>query len=296
MVGISFGSKKNSTTGTSVIDKNVDEQSNQLQTGSQQSTANTVGTTTNASNLVQNQSGVQQQDQSQSQTGTNRTTGTTNSLSSDLVSGVEGKVQSILSTGFNDENFKTLSNGINGRDDFNVDEFVSNTVGVARNRGEQLLQEQGSAFSSGIGGSAGGNSMAALMAQRGRNDLETNLAGISSSARAQGEGIVNENLATAGGLQNVLTQAVSGLVGGVKGANQTIDTTQLSDQISQLLGNTTNSSSGGQSATSTGTESKVVDQLLSTIQEMIGSSSQKTQGTEDTLTKNKAGGGFSLSL
>src|SRR3546814_17492082 len=64
----------------------------------------------------------------------------------------------------------------------------------------QTLQESNSALGSAIGGTAADNTMAALLAQRGSNDLAATLAGVRASATQTAAEIARGNVATAAGV------------------------------------------------------------------------------------------------
>lgn len=290
-LGFSFGKKKSSGKGTTTTDQLVDLTGSQTQSGTQSGTTNT-STSTSGTQTTQ-QSGTTTQDQSQSQSGTQKTTGLTTTLGSDVIDTVSNAVKQVLAGGINPANITALSDMIGGRTGFNGDQFVADTVNAARTRGEQTLQEQTSAASSAIGGTPATNSMAALLAQRGRNDLESNLAGIRASATAQAEDIQNKNLGAAIEAQSGIAGIGQALTEAIKGGQTTTDMTSLTDQISNLIGKGTSATAG---ATSEQQQSnQQVTQLLNTLTQLLTSQQQHTTGTEDTTQKGKSGG-FGLSL
>lgn len=289
-LGFSFGKKKQNSSGTGTVDKTT------ALTGVQDSSTQTSGTTTQnqqgftSSTQQNNTSGLTTQDNRTTSDGTQRTTGTTTTLGADIQEALNSKVLSLLGgdpTG--------LEAAAAGRTGFNVDEFVAQTVGAARNRGEQTLQEQTSAFGSNVGGSAGTNSMVALLAQRGRNDLEATLGGISADARAKGEGIANENLKTAAGVTQGVNSLVTELAGSLKGATTTTDMTQLTSQIEALIGKGSTLGAGTQTGTEATAQQSTTNQLLQEIAKVLTDQTQHEVGTETQTTKGKSGG-FGLSL
>ena len=294
-IGISFGSKKNTTTGKSNIDKTVD--SVQSQTGS--STQSGTTTQTGVQNTTQNQAGktsqLGTQDQTQQGTTTGRQTGTTTTLGADVQGALSDRVKALLGSGVSDQNISALSEMISGREMLDVDTLVSQAVGAARNRGEQTLQEQNSAFGNRAGGSSTTNSMAALLAQRGRNDLEASLAGVAADTRLKAESVVNDQINTAAGAQGAVAGIAGQLAGVLKGAETTVDMTTLADEISKLTGKTgqiaANTSTGTQSTESSNT----TQQLLNMIQSLVSRGSEHTVGSESMTQQNKSGG-FGLSL
>ena len=173
----------------------------------------------------------------------------------------------------------------------------ADTVLGARTRGEQALQETNAARESAIGGTAGTNSMAALLANRGRNDLEANIAQITAATQAQAQGIVNQNLAAAVGAQGSLSEQAAGLGQTLKGATTTVDQKTLTDQLSQLLGTQTQQTAMNQNVASSQTQNTATTELLSEILNAITSGTNRTVGTETSKGVNKiSGGGASLSL
>lgn len=291
LLGFSFGKKKQSGTSDSTMQSTTNLTGNQTQSSLQQgqTTTETSGTTQSTGT----QQGTTTTDQSQSQSGTNRQTGVTTTLGSDVVDALSKTVQQVLSGGVTDANLANLSNMIAGKGDFNADSFVEGIVGQARNRGEQTLQEQSSAFASRVGGTAKTNSMAALLEQRGRNDLEANLAGIAAQARGQAEGIENQNLQAAAGAQQGVAGIAAQLAEAAKGGTSTTDVTSLTEQISQLLGRDTSLQSSQQATAAQ--ETSATSQLLAQIAQVLTQQTEQQSGTESTTQKGKSGG-FGLSL
>lgn len=297
-LGLSFGSKKQSGSGTSTIDKTTDLTGSQQTQSTQQGTTNT--NTTGTTQTSQNQQGATNQTQDSTNKGTTsgRQTGTVTALGQDVQDALSERVKSVMAGGITDDSISALNDAIGARTQaFDTESFVSGILGQARGRGEQTLQEQNSAFGSAIGGTAGTNSMAALLAQRGRNDLETNLAGVAASARAQGESITNQNLQTASGIQQGLTGVVDTLTDSLKGSTTTTDMTSLTDEISQLIGKSGAISNQNTTGTQNQSTSSTTDQLLQEIANVLTQQQQKETGSESTTQKGKSGGfGISLGL
>lgn len=294
-IGLSFGSKKQSTSGTSNVDKTIDTSGSQ-QTNTQtqgQTNTSTIGTT-NTSNLTQ---GTSQQTQDQQNVGqtTGRTTGTVTTLGQDVQDALAERIKSILAGGITEQSMSAINQGIQGNANFDVSSFVNGIVGSARNRGEQTLQEQNSAFAARAGGTAATNSMAALLAQRGRNDLEANLAGIAAQATAQGEGIRQSGLSSSVNALTGTAGIASGLASALKGGTTTTDMTSLTDEISQLIGKTGSTSSESSVGTQQQAQTSQTNQLLQEIANVLTQQQQKETGTETTTQKGKSGG-FGLSL
>lgn len=293
--GLSFGKKKQSSSGTSSIDKTTNLTGTQASdtTSSGSSTSATTGSTTGTTQGSTSQLGTQNQSSTGSTTG--RTTGTTTSLGQDVQDSLASSVKSLLAGGINDSAMASLSNIISGNPDFDVDSFVADTLAGARNRGEQTLQESTSAFSSNVGGSAGTNSMAALIAARGRNDLEANLASIGAQARATGEGIRTQNQETKISAAQSLSGQAATLANALKGGTTTTDMTELSTQLQSLIGKTGTIGSSSETQQQDTSQSTATTQLLQELANVLTSQQQKETGTETQTTKGKSGG-FGLSL
>lgn len=293
--GLSFGAKKSKGTQNTTIDKT------EVTSGTQSQA--TTGVTQGATNTSQqgsvstdgSQQTSQNTNQQQNQTETGRTTGTVSSLSGDVQSSLSDTVKRILGGGVNDANIAKLSNAIGGATDFNADQFVRDNVLAARTRGEQGLQENVSARQGQIGGTAATNSMAALLAQRGRNDLEANIAGISASSRATAEEIQNKNLSTAVGAQQSLTSQGIGLADVLKGATTTTDMSTLSEQLNQLLGTTSGDTKTSENQASTQNQQTQTLQIINELVNALTNQTVKTDGTEKVKSTGKSiGGGVSV--
>lgn len=289
--GISFGKKKSSSTTNSTLTKDTSLEGSQVTSGlqSQSSTqqSNTTGTSTTT------QGGTATSNQTTSGTESGRQTGTTSTLGADVQASLSDRVQSILAGGVTDANLANLSNMIAGRSGFDPDTAVSGIMGEARNRGEQTLQEQNSAFASRVGGTAQTNSMAALLAQRGRNDLESSLASTAAQARMAAEQTANANLGAAAGAQGQVADIATQLGSVLKGGTTSVDMTNLTSQLQNLIGSqATNQTSTTQTAEQQQTQ---MNQLLAQLSQVLTSQNESVVGTENSKTKGKSsGGGFSL--
>lgn len=297
ILGLSFGKKKTTTDQTSDVNKTdtlVGSQS-QATTGFNQS--NTATTSTGNQSTTGTTTGSTTTNQQQQDTGTQRQTGTTTTLGADVTEGLSAAVKSLLAGGINDANIASLSNMIAGRAGFDADSMVSNIVTGARTRGEQELQERNASIQSAVGGTDITNSMAALLAERGRNDLESNLAGIEGAARAQAEGIANQNLQAGVAAQGSLADQAAGLGSVLKGAETTVDMATLTDQISQLLGTQGTTQNVSQNTATAETQNTATTQLLAELVNALTNQQQTTVGTEHTKgTQKGSGGGLSLNI
>lgn len=297
ILGLSFGKKKQTSNNKTEIDKLETALSNESKNTTGTRSGTSTSTTTGNQTTTGTTTGSSTMNQQQADRGTQSQTGTTTTLGADVQAGLSNAVKSLLAGGVNDANIANISNMIAGRSGFNADQFVADTVLGARTRGEQTLQETNAARESAIGGTAGTNSMAALLANRGRNDLEANIAQITAATQAQAQGIVNQNLAAAVGAQGSLSEQAAGLGQTLKGATTTVDQKTLTDQLSQLLGTQTQQTAMNQNVASSQTQNTATTELLSEILNAITSGTNRTVGTETSKGVNKiSGGGASLSL
>lgn len=292
--GISFGKKKQSSSTNATLTKNTTLAGEQqtATTGMQSST----GSTSTTGSQSTTQSGTTTQNQTQSGTESGRQTGTTTTLGADVQAALSDRVKAILAGGVGNDSINALSSAIAGRtNSFNPDSAVANIVAGARNRGEQTLQESNSAFASRVGGTANTNSMAALMAARGRNDLEANLAGIEGQARLQAEQTANQNLTAASGAQGQVAEIAAQLGSVLKGGSTSVDMTTLTNQIQNLLG--TSATSQTSNTVSQEQQQTAMTQLLAQLSNVLTNQTENVLGTEVSKTKGKSsGGGLSLKI
>lgn len=292
--GLSFGAKKQSSTTNTTLDKDV--LTNTAQTQGTQSAQTQTGSTSSTGTQSQTGTSLNTGTQSGSTKGQQSQSGTTTTLDQSVSTALADRVKQILGGGITDSSIADLSNAIAGRtNSFNASQFVADTVTAAKTAGEAELQESNSKYQSAIGGSAATNSMAALLAQRGTNDLNASLAGIRANATAQAEDIANKNLTTAAGVQGQLADIAAGLTGQLKGATTTTDMTTLTDELSKIL-NTQAGSTAQQTQTSEQQTSQMT-QLLNQLQTLLGASSESTNLTSTEKVKGKSsGGGASLAI
>lgn len=299
--GLSFGKKTGKTNLTTEVDKTETgtQTGSEVTAGSRTGTQSTTGTTTNAATGTSSTTGTSTQ--AQTSTGEQRQTGTTRSLSENVLGGLEsgltGLLANVLDPNTGDRAMVTA--GIDAMGGFDVDSFVQATVRRAMaQQGTQLDEVLGSLFSR-VGGTEGNNSASTLLAERVRGDAAANIAGIEAGARATGAGIARDNLsATSGALaQSGGAALLPALAEVLKGGETTTDISTLTQELSNLLGQTTGgtatseSSVQGQQVTTNTTE-ELIQAVLSALQQQ-----SRTVGTENTRgTTSEKGFGFGLSL
>lgn len=296
-LGFSFGSKKKETNTTSSGTKletllgteNTTTTGAKSSTGtsSSQGTSSTTGTQTNTGNQTQNTSGQE----------TGKQSSTTTTLGGDIQQAISDRVKALLGGGINDQSMTALSSAITGAGNFNPADYVKSAVDSATFSGRQAQQEQQSAIQSAIGGTAGTNSMAALLAQRGEAQFQDTLSKTRNEAAATAAGINNQNIGAIAGASNAVTSQADALAQVLKGATTTSDVTTLTSQIQQLLGqNTTQQANTQNTATSEQQQTQTMD-LISQIVNALTNKTQTTVANETTNTKEKSSGfGISASL
>lgn len=175
---------------------------------------------------------------------------------------------------------------------FDVDDFVSGVMKSATQTAKGALESGINGIESSIGGSTSGNSMAALLANRMRNEAASNLAGIESQARATGAGIRAQesteltNLAQAGGQGTLqLIQALMGAQSTMTGNVQT----DMAEQTQQNQTGNTNTSSnqvsaGQRDTTTTGSQASTTETASQqeTVSNQIGVKETETEQNEKT--------------
>lgn len=209
-------------------------------------------------------------------TGSNRTT----NYSSDVLASLDSLLKSALGGGATSAATDALSGRLQqiqaqaGQPGFNVDNYVSGIAAQATAATQSNLDERINSVLSLTGSSETGNSMAALLGNRLRNEAGANLAGVISTARAQGEQIAQ-------GQQESLTAQISGL------------SSDITNQLATLLG----AAKGGvQDTTSKSTATNTQDSSSKTgstqTETLTGSTSTKESGVtevDQTSTTTKKG-------
>jgi hypothetical protein len=133
---------------------------------------------------------------------------------------VLSSISSMLQTALGSNGFDTAQDALTGRlsqvqqqaaqPGFDVDSFVNGIMQQANATAQMDMDSQINSNASAIGGTSGGNSMAALLENRIRNDTAANLAGIQAQARATGQQIQTQQ-------QSALTDQIGNLSGGIAG-------------------------------------------------------------------------------
>lgn len=288
-LGFSFGSSdSNVSTNT-----NFQQQQNQLQQ---------KGTT-------QNQTGSSST--SQSATGTSQTSGTSASKNAGATSSSTKGSQTQTQTGqsFSDLILQALegsttqalaaANGsqVNTNINFDPTSFVNSGVAAAAaDQQAQLEQSINSLFDT-TGGTAGGNSMTALLANRLRGDAAASLAGTRADLTAKANEIQQGNIRTAlagqAQQQGFAAQLLDALKGGVTTQTGQASTTQAQTGSSESTGQ---SNTGQTSQQQQQQQSDTTQTLMSVINELLRAKGTTTGSSQTNQNSSKSGSGFGLSI
>ena len=223
------------------------------------------------------------------QTGTTTSTGTMAGTTSDSTSNFSKPVMDALNAAVT----KAIGSGAQGqvtsalqgrltqlqkdaaKPAFDVGGFVNGVVGAATANTKMDLESRVNGMLSEVGGSEGGNSMAALLGNRLRNDANAALAGVKADATAQGEAIRLQQ-------QESLTSQIGAIAGDIG--------VQLDSLLGQAKGGTqTSTGKTNQTSTEKGTAKTTTDQKGTEV----GVTQVKQQKTGSTQTKTKKGDLFS---
>lgn len=250
-------SNVNSTQSSSVNTSGKENTSfNQSSTGT--TTASSVGTDTRV------QSGQEQSRQQQS----------TTLYSSDILASLDSLLKSTFAAG----GAEMATDALQGRlmqieqqavaPQFDVNNFVSGIASAAGAEIQNDLDSKINTMLSATGSSESGNSMAALLGNKLRNDAAASMAGVVSQATAQGEAIRQAQ-------QGQITEEISGLTG------------QLSGQIAQLL-----QVAQGATQQTTGVGSVLTSQQQSgqTTNNQQQTTRENTSGSQNTTTQQQQTG------
>ena len=290
-LGLSFGKNKTKTNSTSTVDKTED--TNQVQTGTQ--SQSTTGSSSTTQSQTNNQSGATTSEQigstSQNTTGQTSQSGASTLFSDQVLSGLEGYSTNALGNLWNQGAIDTSA--LN----FDSQAFVNNGMAAATTRVNNQVENDMNGLFDAIGGTSGGNTMAALLASRLQGDAAANLAGTQAQLTGQANEITRQNLATEMASRGQEQSFVSQLFDALKGGSAT--TAQVGTSAEQTAGKTQQIGTGTetQTGTSTGTSNTVTQQDVLTALEQLLNGTTHTVGTENTKgTQKQSGGGFGLSL
>lgn len=279
--GISFGSKKEK--GSTTTNVNKTETQDQTQTGTQTTTGLTQQSGTSA---TQTQGATTQSGATTGSTiGQQTTTQQATQFSEPVLSSLESTVQSLLGT------LPGAPSQMEGT--FDHDQFVQGGVDAASSKIQGDLESSLNSIFDNFGGRDDQNSMATLLANRGRSDAQASIAGVRSQLEGQAQEIEKNrflaNLQGVGQQEGFLTQVLDALKGGRAATTGETQTAEQTAGTSQQAGTTTGSE----------TTQTAQTQLQQTIEQLLQhlNGTTTTVGTEATKSKGSSGGfGLGLSI
>lgn len=287
-IGFSFGKNKEKVNNTSTVDKT--ETQNQLQNSDRTSTTSNKGSV-NTSAISNTQGSQVDQSRTASQTAglTAAEQRGSQTLFGDQVLGqLEGVVSALL--GGTPAAGTPVGN-------FDGNKFVADGVQAARAQQQLTLDDSINQLFSNVGGTAGGNSQVALLANQLRGQAASNIAGITAQLEGQANEINRSNvetgIAVAGQEQNFLGSLLSQLRGGRTSTTGAETTTQAQTQAGVTAGSSQTSQSNQQQSSQ---QSEQTQQLVELLNQVL-TGTTRTQGIENNKgTVSKSGGGFGLSI
>lgn len=279
--GISFGSKKEK--GTSLTNVNKTETQDQTQTGIQttQGATSTTGQSSTSTTGATTQTGAT----TGSTTGQQTTQQQATQFSEPVLSSLESTVQSLLGT---------LPGSPSQLDNnFNHEAFVQGGTEAAASKIQTDLESSLNSIFDQFGGRDDQNSMATLLANRGRSDAAASIAGVRSQLEGQAQEIERNrflaNLQGVGQQEGFLTQVLDALKGGRAATTGTTQTAEQTAGTSQQAGTTAGTETTQMS------QQQLTQQIQALLQQLQGTTT--TVGTEATKSTGKSGGfGLGLSI
>lgn len=266
----------------------------QAVTGKTDQTSSITGTTTGNTNTTQ--TNTSSQTGTSTGTSTSSATGKTTNYSADVMASLDSMLKQQMAAG----GVTASTDALKGRldqvkamaaNEFDVEGYVSGITSAAAAATNSDLEDRINTTLSAVGGSETGNSMAALLGNRMRNDAAANLAGVASSAYAQGEAIRDQQrtsvTAQMSQLAGDMNASLTALLGAAKGGTQT--TTESGKTTQQQSDKT-----AGTSKTGTKTDSKQTEkQTGKTSTSETGVTQTKSKTDSKTSSKSKKGDLFS---
>jgi hypothetical protein len=284
-LGLSFGSSKNKATTNSnatkneTVASNQNQNTNQTQTGStttnQSGSQATTGATKGSQVSTQQTAGQTTQDQ------------TTKSFSDVILSALEGSTLGAIQA--------ANSAKVDTSNDFDADAFVSGGMASAAASQQAQLEQSLNGLFDASGGTASGNSMSALLANRLQGDANASLAGQRATLAGQAAQIQNQNIQTELAGANQVQGYAAQLLAALKGGTQATTGVQATTQ--SQTGSQDSTQQQNQNQTNTSTSQQDTTQSLMSIINTLLNQNTNTVATEDSKTTGKkSGGGMSLAL
>lgn len=292
---LGFSSKKSSGTQTGTIKDDLDRflkgMESQTGTKSSEGSTTTSGTQSSVGNATgqttQEQTGTQSTQQQEQVAGSQFGAGMLDSLKALFAGSGES-----FGAGM-DGQAKSLNASLAGLN-FSAADYAKAATDAARVDIGDSLDSSLNGLMGATGGSAGGNTMVALLSNKLRTAAEAKIAGIGNEALAQGNAIVNNNVASASGAANASMAPLMTLAGLIKGGETTqTGTTAGTAATSQSSAGTT----AQQTDEKTSTMQTQLTQLLDLVSQLTNTDQSETSNTTRTLDLKNTGKetGFSMS-
>jgi hypothetical protein len=256
---------KTTTTGT--INSGTVASGSSTQTGSQTTSGKSTGTVAESTKGTTTATGTEK----------TQTTDKTSQYSSEVLASLDSLLMQSLGSGTAQQATDALQGRLNqvknaaAAPAFDTEGYVAGIANAAMARTQDDLDSRINSMLSATGSSESGNSMAALLGNRMRNDAAANLAGIVSNATAQGQQIAQSE-------QESLTSQISGLSNDLAG--------QLQNLLGVAKGGQSTSVGTGQATTAQSTANQQQSNQSSTATENVNQSTKST-ATEQTKSDTK---------
>lgn len=186
---------------------------------------------------------------------------------------------------------------VGGVQNFDSEQFITDAVTRATAASGVVRDTSTNSLFDSIGGTAKGNTMAALLDQQLAMQQEGSVAGARNEAAATAAGIQRSNIQAELGVQGQEQGLMNSLLSLLRGGEQLTEA-ESAQEGSQAGGSTSTSAEQQSQASSQATaqSTQAISSLVSLIAQLVSGTTQTT-GTENTKgTTTKQGGGASLSI
>lgn len=299
-ISLGFGSRKSRQ--ETEIDRELEEQRQISETGTQAQ----VGTTQQQQTGTTRTTGTQTQEQETRQDvtaagqaqRTGQTTAQTQQFTDQVLAGLNQLfAQGIAGTGAQDTLAALTSASASRALDFDAEAFVQGRVGTAQQQFEDVVLPSLRTAASAVGGTASTNSAVNLLTQIAADRQARTLADVEASASAEAENIIRQNLTSAAGIAGQETQSLAAIGELLRGAfTEQTGVTEEATATEQQTAQT-----GIQSGTQTSqSEQQTQEELLSIIQQLLATNrqteEQSTVREEQDISGRSRGSGFNIGL
>lgn len=289
-LGLSFGTKKQSGTQDTTLNKTTQQQ----QAQSENKKESTTGGSQTSSQVSNQSAGTSSTDSltqgQQSQSSQTAQTGKSQTFSDSILAMLESSVANALSGQHGNAGTKSAEQALGQMGGFDIDSFVNNSVNAAASQQKQQFDSAIGQLSSAAGGTDGTNSMMALLAQQMAQSNAANLEGVRANAIQTGQGILAQQVAAGNTVSaqgnDVLSQLLTALKGGTTQTTATGQETGTTQVAQSQSNNTATTESSQQQANQ---QTQMFQDVISLISSLL-SGTQMEQGTENVKTTGKSSG------